>query len=165
MKFRNGEGVNMEKQWNAKVVKSPLSGKTIPLSKVKDKVFSSGVLGDGIAIEPYTGIAYAPADGKVTTFFPTGHAIGITTKDGIELLIHIGVDTVRLNGKFFKPLVKQGDQLQTGQPMLEFDIEGIKREGYETITSVIVTNQDLWKKMGATATQETAAGDALLWVE
>lgn len=147
-----------------KVIHSPLNGKLVPLMDVGDEVFSSGVLGEGIAIEPYEGIVYAPADCKVTTFFPTGHAIGLTTAEGVELLIHIGVDTVQLNGKYFKPLVRQGESLSEGQPMLEFDSKRIGQEGYRITTSVIVTNTTDWKKVGSTTARETTVGDMLLWV-
>lgn len=147
-----------------KVIHSPLNGKLVPLMDVGDEIFSSGVLGEGIAIEPYEGIVYAPADCKVTTFFPTGHAIGLTTAEGVELLIHIGVDTVQLNGKYFKPLVRQGESLSEGQPMLKFDSKKIGQEGYRITTSVIVTNAADWKKVGSTTAQETTVGDALLWV-
>ena len=107
---------------------------------------------------------YAPADCKVTTFFPTGHAIGLTTAEGVELLIHIGIDTVQLNGKYFKPLVKQGENLLEGQPMLEFDSKRIGQEGYRMTTTVIVTNTTDWKKVASTTAQETTVGDALLWL-
>lgn len=147
-----------------KVIHSPLNGKLVPLMDVGDEVFSSGVLGEGIAIEPYEGIVYAPADCKVTTFFPTGHAIGLTTVEGVELLIHIGVDTVQLNGKYFKPLVRQGESLSEGQPMLEFDSKRIGQEGYRITTSVIVTNATDWKKVGSTTARETTVGDTLLWI-
>ncbi|MCM1174164.1 MAG: glucose PTS transporter subunit IIA [Blautia sp.] len=147
-----------------KVIHSPLNGKLVPLMEVGDEVFSSGVLGEGIAIEPYEGIVYAPADCKVTTFFPTGHAIGLTTAEGVELLIHIGVDTAQLNGKYFKPLVKQGEKLTDGQPMLEFDSKRIGQEGYRITTSVIVTNTTEWKKVDSTTARETTVGDALLWL-
>ncbi len=147
-----------------KVIHSPLNGKLVPLMEVGDEVFSSGVLGEGIAIEPYEGIVYAPADCKVTTFFPTGHAIGLTTAEGVELLIHIGIDTVQLNGKYFKPLVKQGENLLEGQPMLEFDSKRIGQEGYRMTTTVIVTNTTDWKKVASTTAQETTVGDALLWL-
>lgn len=147
-----------------RVIHSPLNGKLVPLMDVGDEVFSSGVLGEGIAIEPYEGIVYAPADCKVTTFFPTGHAIGLTTAEGVELLIHIGIDTVQLNGKYFKPLVKQGESLSEGQPMLEFDTKKIGQEGYRITTSVIVTNTTDWKKVGSTTARETTVGDTLLWV-
>jgi len=147
-----------------KVIHSPLNGKLVPLMDVGDEVFSSGVLGEGIAIEPYEGIVYAPADCKVTTFFPTGHAIGLTTAEGVELLIHIGIDTVQLNGRYFRPLVKQGENLSEGQPMLEFDSKRIGQEGYQITTSVIVTNTTDWKKVDSTTARETTVGDALLWL-
>ncbi len=145
-----------------KVIHSPLNGKFVPLIEVGDEVFSSGVLGDGIAIEPYDGVVYAPADCKVTTFFPTGHAIGLTTSEGVELLIHIGVDTVQLNGKYFKPLVKQGESLLEGQPMLQFDSRKIEQAGYDMTTSVIITNTPDWKRVDSTKATETTVGDALL---
>lgn len=147
-----------------KVVYSPLNGKIMPLSEVRDEIFSSGVLGDGIAIEPYEGIVYAPADCKVTTFFPTGHAIGLTTEAGIELLIHIGMDTVQLDGKYFKTLVKQEENLKLGQPILEFDIGKIRQKGYEITTPVIITNIADDRKINSTTEQETTVGDALLWI-
>lgn len=145
-----------------KVIHSPLNGKLVPLMEVGDEVFSSGVLGEGIAIEPYDGIVYAPADCKVTTFFPTGHAIGLTTSEGVELLIHIGVDTVQLNGKYFKPLVKQGESLLEGQPMLQFDSRKIEQAGYDMTTSVIITNTTNWKRVDSSKARETTVGDALL---
>lgn len=145
-----------------KVIHSPLNGKLIPLMEVGDEVFSSGVLGEGIAIEPYDGVVYAPADCRVTTFFPTGHAIGLTTAEGVELLIHIGVDTVQLNGKYFKPLVKQGESLLEGQPMLQFDSRKIEQAGYDMTTSVIITNTTDWKRVDSTKARDTTVGDALL---
>lgn len=143
---------------------SPLNGKIVPLAEVKDEVFSSAALGEGIAIEPYEGVVYAPADGEVTTFFPSGHAIGITTMDGVDILIHIGMDTVELNGKFFTPLVRQGEDIRKGQKILLFDMEGIKKEGYPLTTPVIITNMDKFKGMDSTPEKEVTAGDALLWV-
>lgn len=143
---------------------SPLNGKVVPLADVRDEVFSSAALGDGIAIEPYEGVVYAPADGEVTTFFPSGHAIGITTMDGVDILIHIGMDTVELNGKFFTPLVRQGEDIRKGQKILLFDMDGIKKEGYPLTTPVIITNMDKFKGMDSTPEKEVTAGDALLWV-
>lgn len=145
-----------------KVIHSPLNGKIVPLMDVGDEIFSSGVLGEGVAIEPYEGIVYAPADCKVTTFFPTGHAIGLTTAEGVELLIHIGVDTVQLNGKYFEPLVKQGESLLEGQPMLKFDSRKIEQAGYDMTTSVIITNTTDWKRVDSTKAREATVGDALL---
>ncbi len=147
-----------------KVIHSPLNGKLVPLMEVSDEVFSSGVLGEGIAIKPYEGVVYAPADCRVTTFFPTGHAIGLTTAEGVELLIHVGVDTVQLNGKYFRTLVKQGENLLEGQPMLQFDSKKIEQAGYDMTTSVIITNTTDWKKVDSTKAREATVGDALLWL-
>ena len=94
------------------VLSSPLAGRVVPLNEVKDQVFSSGAMGKGIAIDPANGTLVAPADGTITTLFPTGHAIGLTTTDGVEILMHIGMDTVELEGKGFEIFVKQEDQVK-----------------------------------------------------
>lgn len=121
---------------------SPLKGEVKPLSEVKDEAFSKGALGKGIAIEPTEGKVVSPVDGVLTTLFPTGHAIGITSDNGVEILIHIGMDTVRLEGKYFTAKVKQGAVVKAGQVILEFDIKEIKAAGYSLITPVIITNSD-----------------------
>lgn len=123
-------------------LKSPLSGKVLPLSDVPDKVFSSGAMGKGLAIDPEKGELIAPADGKITTIFPTGHAVGLTTKDGIEILMHIGMDTVELEGQGFETFVKQGDQVKAGDLLVRFDIEAIKAAGYSVITPIVITNTE-----------------------
>ncbi|WP_058993449.1 beta-glucoside-specific PTS transporter subunit IIABC [Sarcina ventriculi] len=124
------------------ILTSPIKGVVKPLSDVKDEAFASGLLGKGIAIEPKEGKIIAPADGTLTTLFPTLHALGITTDSGAELLIHVGMDTVKLEGKYFKARVKQGDKIKKGDVLLEFDINAIKREGYSLETPVIITNFD-----------------------
>ena len=121
---------------------SPLTGKTIKLEDVEDEAFSSGVLGKGIAILPEDGILYAPADGTISAFFPTGHAIGITMDDGAELLIHVGMDTVQLNGKGFQPFAAEGDKVKKGQKLLEFDRKLIQEAGYSLVTPILVTNAE-----------------------
>ncbi|MEG2798271.1 MAG: glucose PTS transporter subunit IIA, partial [Erysipelotrichaceae bacterium] len=118
----------------------PMEGTVCPLSDVQDAAFSQGVLGKGLAIDPTKGEVTSPVSGVVTAFFPTGHAIGITSDDGIEVLIHVGVDTVQLDGKYFKPLVHQGDKVQVGDKLLEFDLEDIKNEGYSLVTPIVITN-------------------------
>ncbi|EMF0395531.1 PTS glucose transporter subunit IIA [Enterococcus hirae] len=123
-------------------LKSPLSGKVLPLSDVPDKVFSSGAMGKGLAIDPEKGELIAPADGEITTIFPTGHAVGLTTKDGIEILMHIGMDTVELEGQGFETFVKQGDQVKAGDLLVRFDIEAIKAAGYSMITPIVITNTE-----------------------
>ena len=123
-------------------IKSPMNGTVIPLSEVPDAVFSSEMLGKGFGVEPSEGKAYAPVDGEVTTVFDTKHAIGLMSKHGVELLIHIGMDTVKLNGKGFDVKVKTGDQVKAGDLLAEFDMDFIKGEGYPVTTAVVVTNTD-----------------------
>ena len=124
------------------VISSPLKGKLTELKNVEDEAFACGALGKGIAIMPTEGKVVAPADGVLTTFFPTGHAMGITTNNGAEILIHVGMDTVKLEGKHFTLKAKQGDTIKKGQTLLEFDINAIEKEGYSLITPVIITNSE-----------------------
>ena len=127
---------------NKEVLVSPIKGEVLPLSMVKDEVFSQGLLGKGVAIEPSEGKVVSPVDGVITTLFPTHHAIGITSDSGVEILIHVGMDTVQLEGKCFTPKIAQGDKVKAGQLLLEFDIEGIKEAGLPITTPVIITNSD-----------------------
>ncbi len=124
------------------VIMSPIKGDVMPLEMVKDEVFSKGLLGKGVAIEPSEGKVVAPVDGVITTLFPTYHAIGITSDKGAEILIHIGMDTVQLGGKCFTPKIAQGDRIKAGQLLLEFDIKGIKEAGFPVTTPIIITNSD-----------------------
>lgn len=121
-------------------VNQPIEGKIIPLSQVEDDAFSQEVLGKGIAIIPSEGKVYAPFDGTVITLFPTKHAIGIVSDNGCEVLIHIGMNTVQLNGKYFTSHVQQGDKVKKRQLLVEFDIDHILQEGYNLETPVIITN-------------------------
>lgn len=129
-----------EKSIDNSIVFSPIDGKVISLDKVNDGVFSEGMLGKGIAIEPSIGRAVSPINGVVSTVFETKHAIGLTSDDGIEILIHIGIDTVKLNGEHFNTHVKSGDKVKVGDILVEFDIEKIKEAGYPIVTPVIITN-------------------------
>ncbi len=119
---------------------SPLQGEVKALADVPDEAFSSGVLGKGVAVLPSEGKVVAPADGTIMTIFPTGHAIGMITENGAEILIHIGIDTVKLDGKYFHSKVKQGDPVKCGQVLVEFDLDKIKEAGYSMITPVLITN-------------------------
>ena len=123
-------------------VSSPLAGEMIELSQVNDATFASGVIGKGTAIIPTNGKIVAPFDGVVDAFFDTGHAIGLKSDEGIEMLIHVGIDTVNLGGKYFNPKKSQGDKVKAGDIILEFDIKGIISQGYEVVTPVIITNSD-----------------------
>lgn len=141
-KQESKDEVKQEPLTNQELIFNPLKGEVTELSKVEDEAFSTGLLGKGIAIKPVEGKVVAPANGVVTTFFPTGHALGITTDNGTEILIHVGMDTVQLEGKYFTPRVKQGDKIKAGDVLLEFDIDKIKESGFSTITPVIITNSD-----------------------
>ena len=112
----------------------------IALEDVDDAVFSSGAMGNGVGIEPTNGLVTAPFDGKVVTLFPTEHAIGLISESGVEVLIHIGLDTVELEGKYFTAHVKQDTIIKKGDRLVTFDIQGIKEAGYRTTTPVIITN-------------------------
>lgn len=141
---------------------SPITGKILPLSEVEDGAFSEGILGDGIAVDPKVGKILAPADGILSTLFPTCHALGIKTEDGVELLIHIGTDTIQLEGKHFFAKVSQGDQIKKGQELVEFDIPAIKAAGYSVVTPVIVTNTDAYADVIGTDKTEVIFGDTII---
>ena len=126
---------------SAEVV-SPLAGQVKPLSQAKDPVFSSGVMGQGVVIEPSQGELVSPVNGTVTVLFPTKHAVGIVSEEGVEMLMHIGMDTVSLDGKGFEAHVEQGDKVVVGQQLISFDMDVIKKAGLVTETPVIITNQD-----------------------
>ncbi len=121
---------------------SPLKGESVLLKEVPDPVFAGGMLGEGIAIKPSEGILYAPCDGRITIIHDTKHAIGMETQNGVEILMHIGLDTVKLQGEFFEKLVNSGQEVNSGEPLLQFDIDGIHEKGYPTITCLIITNSD-----------------------
>lgn len=122
------------------IIASPITGELKALSTVKDETFASEVMGKGVAVLPTEGKVYAPFNGTVTTVFHTKHAIGLTSDEGVELLIHIGIDTVELNGEGYTSHIKDGDKITKGQLLAEFDIEMIKEKGYDVITPLIVTN-------------------------
>ena len=144
------------------VLAACLTGTVVPLAEVKDEAFASGALGDGIAIEPAVGELAAPADGEISSTFDTHHAVGMTTVDGAELLMHIGIDTVKLGGKHFTYLVNEGDKVRKGQPLIRFDIEAIKAEGYPVTTPLIVCNTDEYAAVTPKASGTVKQGDALL---
>lgn len=140
VKEKSTDNNQNEKLLSGEVLYSPLEGEAISIEEVKDEAFASKVLGNGIAIIPTVGKLYAPCDGKIATLFPTGHAVGIVSDSGAEVLIHIGMDTVQLNGKYFNIKTENGNTVKKGDLLIEFDIDGIKGEGYEITTPVVVTN-------------------------
>lgn len=143
-------------------IESPLTGEVRALSQVNDPVFSSESMGKGVAIEPKIGKVSSPVNGTISTIFPTGHAVGIMSEDGIEILIHIGINTVELNGKYFDAQVKQGDQVKRGDLLVNFDLDQIKESGYEVITPIIITNSNSYKEIVGTQNELIQTKDPLL---
>ncbi len=127
---------------NKEILVSPMQGKVIPLSEVKDEAFSMGALGKGVGIEPTDGKVVSPVNGTVTVLFPSLHAIGITADSGVEILIHVGLDTVQLNGEGFTAHIKQGDKVTVGQTLVDVDLEFVKSKGFSTQTPVIISNSN-----------------------
>lgn len=136
------DGVSDTKSAGIPDLYSALTGTAIPLSQVNDATFASEVLGKGIAVIPEKGEVVAPCDATVETVFDTKHAVGMSTESGVELLIHIGINTVELGGKYYTTHVKDGDQVKKGQLLVSFDMDKIKEAGYDVTTPLIVTNSD-----------------------
>ncbi|NEZ49948.1 PTS glucose transporter subunit IIA [Clostridium botulinum] len=140
--FTNNQNIN-----NSQILSSPLSGKILDLSEVPDETFASKLMGDGIAIEPTSGVITSPVDGTVVQLFWTNHALGIITNSGIELLIHVGIDTVKMEGRGFKAFVSQGDKVKSGDKLLEVDLDLIKKEAKSIVTPIIITNSSQFKSI------------------
>lgn len=145
-------------------IKSPLNGEVVQLATIKDETFATGIMGKGVAIKPSQGKLVAPIKGEITAIFPTLHAIGIASEDGVEMLIHIGMDTVKLEGKHFKAYVKNGDKVNIGDLLIEFDIEAISSEGFDLTTPIIITNSDKYTDVLATEKQKINIGESLMTI-
>ena len=145
-------------------VNSPVEGKTIPLTQVSDEVFASGVLGKGVAVQPTSGKILAPADATVSMIYPTLHAVGLILDSGIEMMIHIGIDTVKLNGQYFEKHVQDGDHVKKGQLLVSFDIQKIEQAGYDLTTTVVVTNSKNYAAIGSTNKDNVTDNDQLLYL-
>lgn len=145
-----------------KTVDSPLIGQVIPLSEVNDPVFSSEAMGKGCAVIPSEGKVFAPFDGTIVGLLDSHHAVGMESKNGIEILIHVGMDTVKLGGKHFTCHIEDGQQVKKGQLLLEFDMNAIKAEGYEVVTPVIITNSDEFTEITTETAGQVKNGDKLL---
>lgn len=166
LKFENQEVQTIEKiQVNKGEILSPIQGKLYPLSKAKDEAFASESLGKGALIQPSNGKVYAPFDGTIVTLFPTKHAIGIVSDDGIEMLIHFGIDTVNLNGQYFTTFIEQGMKVKQGDLLLEADIEKIKAAGYETQVPVIITNLFNYQNIELSSKEDVSYQDVILKVK
>lgn len=139
-----------------------MMGNVVKLENVPDEVFASGAMGKGIAIDPTDGTVLAPANAEVTLVFPTGHAIGMRTENGAELLIHVGMDTVSLEGKGFNTLVQVGDKVEAGQKLLEFDLDTIREANLPVISPIIVTNSADFDDVLTTQESHVNTGDYLL---
>lgn len=144
---------------------APLAGRALPLAEVNDAVFSQKVMGDGLAIQPSEGKVYAPFDGEVASLFETKHAIGLMGDNGMELLIHIGIDTVNLQGQYYDAHVKVGDRVKKGDLLISFDKDAIEKAGYETVTPVILTNTDNYTAIEAQTGRDVHPGDTVLTVQ
>lgn len=162
----SGDIKNSEKKHGKKtVLYSHLNGDIIPLEEIEDEAFSQKVLGDGIAIEPTEGKLYSPCDGKVDMVFETKHAINLISDDGCEILLHIGIDTVKLLGKHFKAHVTDGQRIRKGDLLITFNIKEIRRAGFKTVTPMIVCNSDEYEKFNTLLSGKVSAGDAVLEIE
>ena len=150
--------VNVKKE----VIASPLTGKVLPLTEVKDEAFSGELLGKGVAVEPTEGTVVAPCDGTVTTLFPTKHAVGIVSENGAEILIHLGLDTVKLNGEHFTAHVAQGDKVKKGQLLVTVDLDAVAKAGYSMVTPIIVTNTPDYLDVVAMSSDAVKKEDELL---
>ncbi|GKU26519.1 beta-glucoside-specific PTS transporter subunit IIABC [Clostridium folliculivorans] len=172
VKFENVDAHEQEKpitlqqdSLNRKIlVRSPIKGEVIDLSKVNDDTFADEIMGKGIAINPAEGIVYSPVNGRITMLFPTKHAIAITSDEGVEILIHIGIDTVHLEGKYFEAFVNTGDIIDVGDKLISFDCDSIKKEGYDVITPVIVTNSHKYLEILKADNVTVEHGDDLLTI-
>lgn len=158
------------KKWFGKkdpnvVIAAPIKGKVVSLNEVPDPVFSDKMMGDGVAIQPEEGMVYAPVDGEIAQMFHTGHAVGIRTKEGVEVLIHIGLETVSLEGEGFTTKVEQGDRVKTGQPLIQFSLDTVKEKAKSTITPVVVTNMDLVDSLAPKLSEQVDVGEPVMEVK
>nr|WP_321303521.1 beta-glucoside-specific PTS transporter subunit IIABC [uncultured Trichococcus sp.] len=143
---------------------APMAGQVVPLSEVDDPIFAQAILGQGVAIMPTDGVIKSPINGEIVTIFETKHAIGLRTDEGIEILIHIGLDTVQLKGQHFKQLAQAGQRVTVGTPIVEADLEAIKAAGYDIITPIVITNTTDFSEILSTGEDQVNAGDSIIKV-
>ena len=153
---------NMDSKQDDKAVYSPLEGKLIPMTEVPDETFASKALGEGVAVIPEKGCVYAPFDGEVEMVYDTGHAIGLDREDGMEVLIHVGINTVELGGKYYTAKVSNGQKIKKGDLLLEFDMDEIAKAGYSMVTPVIVTNSDEYEGLTFKEHGRVEPGDRII---
>lgn len=162
--YKEKEEASKEKE-STNVIYAPITGKAVQLSAVNDPTFGEGMMGDGIAIIPSEGKVVSPVNGTVAMVFETKHALAIVDENGTELLIHIGLDTVTLGGKHFTAHVKSGDKVKIGTPLVDFDMEAIKQEGFDCITPIIVTNTANYRAVAPIEDQAVERGDSIIKVK
>ena len=171
--FDENDGVDLQDKKQTKIssgnvdikITAPVKGKAYALEKVNDEVFASGALGKGIAILPTKGEIIAPEDCTVSVLYPTMHAMGLKLKSGIELLIHIGMDTVEMNGDSFAKCVNEGDEVKKGQPIVKFDIEKIKAAGHDTTVCIVVSNSDDFAQVSGIESQNATENTDVIFVK
>lgn len=147
------------------IIKAPVAGVVKPASTLNDETFRNNILGPCIAIEPAKGRVVAPMDGEIRLVFETGHALSMAADNGAELLIHVGIDTVKLIGKHFTKIKNTGDTVKAGDALLEFDPEAIRAEGYDPVTVVVLLNPDEFSGVRFTQSKSVEEGDALLYIK
>lgn len=152
----------LKKKEEGIVVSAPIKGKTVELSQVNDPTFSECMLGKGVAIIPSEGKVYAPADGEISMMFDTHHAVSMVTTDGIEILIHIGLETVSLKGEGFEAHVQSGDQVKKGDLLLSMDLAKIKAEGLDIISPVVICNTDDYADVQAILSEQVEPGEGII---
>lgn len=143
---------------------APVDGKAVPVSQVSDPTFADEILGKGLAIKPSSNTVYSPCDGTIDLMFDTGHAVNLVSDSGIEILIHIGLDTVSLKGKHFKTLKNTGDKVRKGDPLIEFERDVIAKEGFDTIIPIIICNTDSYSEVKPLTDIDVKVGDKILTV-
>lgn len=143
---------------------APVDGKAVPVSQVSDPTFADEILGKGLAIKPSSNTVYSPCDGTIDLMFDTGHAVNLVSDSGIEILIHIGLDTVSLKGKHFKTLKNTGDKVRKGDPLIEFEKDEIAKEGFDTIIPIIICNTDSYSEVKPLKDIDVKVGDKILTV-
>lgn len=153
-----------KKSTDEQVIKAPLRGRVVALTEVPDPVFAEKMMGDGVAIQPEEGTLYSPVEGEVVQLFPTYHAIGLRTADGVELLLHIGLETVSMEGEGFSAHVKVGDKVKAGDPLIDFSLDLVQEKAKSTITPIVVTNMDKVDKLEHHFSDAVQTGDTILTV-
>lgn len=160
--FKSLKGIFGGKNEEAYTLGAPAKGKAVPLSEVNDPTFADGLLGKGAAVIPSEGKIYAPADGTVGMMFETKHAVSLSTEYGAEILVHVGLDTVELKGKYYEGHVKAGDKVKAGDLLISFDIDQVKAAGYDVITPVLVCNTDDYSAVEGVTGSDVVPGDTII---